>query len=384
MKKTILLSIITFLFLSAYSQEDIDKLMTKKALTCFDIEFNSTQLIEKYYYKNQFDSIDLILDYWEHNCGEIEQIFRTKILRAIWENNFSESMYDENVLGFVVDFKYKYNDFYNPRFYNYQFSYNKIHAFERFTSKVASELITQYDENSIEYLFCNLYSGNINAFFNDLQSSDKYNGTKIKEYYETEIKKALVLPEAHGSLTAGTWIPLGNASTLGVHPTLGFEFGVKYKKFTYNFTANVKFISSKNDYLVVHLDSLLKTDYFFGGYIGFDVEREFIRIKNNEFSARVGVGYDGFSVMETNKNDDITFNDRGKSINSFNFNIGIGYKYFYKNNTYLGIRGKYNIVQYKNTGGTNLSGNTITIDLIFGGLSNYTKSSKLSLLNYNY
>jgi hypothetical protein len=387
MKKIILLFFL-FVFKSfLYSQTGIDKLITEKAPNCEDIAYNCSQLIEKYYISNNIDSLKLVIDYWEKKCGLSEPILRTKILLSIKENNFTESLYDSTVYDYIRKYKDRI-ECKQPTetyfYYKIYFSFVQINgAFDKFTTRLANELKNSQNENKIEFLFCKLYSGYPNEFFEGIQNKDKYNGTKLKEYYYKLIDKYINLPEFHWSLYSGIWIPLDNAKILGNHPLLGFEAGSKCKKFSYNISINLKFGRTANEYLIVLKDSIRKTNYFLGGYIGFDVERELLKIRNNEIEIRLGIAYDGFSTLQVNTNDKNPDNDEGRSINSLNLNAGISYKHNFKNNKYIGIRGKYNFVQYKNTGGTNLSGNTITIELVYGGFTNYQKQYNLKALNYN-
>jgi len=65
-----LLTIAFFLSLSMtiHAQEDLDRLMTRRAPNCQDIAYNSMELIIDYYQKDQIDSVDIILKYWEEKC----------------------------------------------------------------------------------------------------------------------------------------------------------------------------------------------------------------------------------------------------------------------------------------------------------------------------
>jgi hypothetical protein len=386
MKKIILL---LFLFVSAgflHAQTDIDKLMIEKAPNCEDIAYNCTQLIEKYYNSNKNDSLKLVLDYWEEKCGLSEPVLRIKILLSIKENNFTESLYDTTVFDYVKRYKDRIEsvqpaDSYN--FYKVYFSYVQINgAFDKFTTRLANELLLNQNENKIEYLLCKLYAGYPNEFYKEIQNKDKYDGTRLKASYYKIVNRYANRPEIHWSLSSGIWIPFDNAKTLGVHPLLGFEGGSKYMKFIYNLSINLKFAHTANEYLIRFEDSIRKTDYFFGGYIGFEVERELLKIRKNEIGLRVGIAYDGFSTLQVNTNDKNQNNDKGKSVNSLNLNAGLAYRYNFENNEYIGIKGKYNFVHYKNTGGTNLSGNTVTIELVYGGFINYTKQYNLKAMKY--
>lgn len=372
----------------SYAQEGIERQMTEKAPNCEDIAFNCSQLVEKYYISANIDSVYMILAYWEDKCGLSEPIFRMYILLAIRDGKFSESLYDSSVIDHIGRFSDRVKckapvDSY--LYYQIYFSYVQINgSFDKLTGQIAGDLLDRQDENSLEYLFCNLYAGNADLFYNELQCKDKYNGTKLKEYYFKLVNESLNLYEFNIAIYSGVWVPFSRANTLGVHPIIGLDAGCKYRKFIFNLSMYLKFAKTPNDYMVVVEDSVWATDYFFGGYVGLDIEREIIKFGNNEIDLLLGVGYDGFGALDYSLADASTENDVGKTINSLNINTGIGYRYNFKGHGYLGVRGKYNFVNYKNIGGTDLSGNTASIVVIIGGFSNNKKYSGLKTLNYKY
>ena len=54
------------------------------------------------------------------------------------------------------------------------------------------------------------------------------------------------------------------------------------------------------------------------------------------------------------------------SINSFNFNTGLRFNYFFNARGFIGLQSRYNFINYGNKGGTSLRGDAISIDLLFG------------------
>jgi len=369
-----------------YSQTEIDKLMTERAPNCEDIAYNCTRLIEKYFVENKHDSVKVILDYWENKCGLTEPIFRIKILTSIRDNSFTESIYDSTVYSYINKFEDKIDCKQPSETYSYYIGYFGFvlinGSFDKFSMALAKELIKNQKEGTIQYLFCKLYSGDPDYLYTEIQNPKKYNETKLKEYYYKLINKYVNQAEFHWSVSSGIWIPFDNASLLGNHPLLGFEFGSKYRKMNFNASIQFKFINSANKYTVIVDDSSRITNHFFGGYIGLDCEREIFKIRRNEFNVIGGIAWDGFGVLDKNINDDRTDNNDGKSINSLNLNVGLGFRYMFKNDAYIGIKGRFNFVHYNNTGGTDLSGNTMTIAFVYGGFLNNVKNYYLKLYKY--
>jgi hypothetical protein len=91
-----------------------------------------------------------------------------------------------------------------------------------------------------------------------------------------------------------------------------------------------------------------------------------------------GIGYDGFEAIS----EDVDAGIGSKSINSLNINIGAGYRYYYKKNSgqYVCLQPRINAVNYANKGGSDLSGNTLSIRLIWGFSSNDGRDQQLQRL----
>jgi hypothetical protein len=92
------------------------------------------------------------------------------------------------------------------------------------------------------------------------------------------------------------------------------------------------------------------------------------------------MGFDGFDAIETDDN------RNAKTIGSFNLNLGFAFRHFLKkhDSKYLGIEMRYNWVNYATGGGSDLSGNTITLRLMYGLLGNSVKNKRLEALGHSY
>jgi hypothetical protein len=379
MKSLIVCIMIMLSSIMGYSQNELDKLMTERVPNCEDIDFNSKKLIIKYYSDQKFDSAKLILNYWETNCGISEPIMRTKILFAIQENNFTEAIYDSTILFYLMNYQDRIKRA-EPTYYRFVYngeSVSRTLEYNKFTQKVADELVGKQPVNSIELLFCRFYANVIENPFEELQKEAIYDHTKLKSFYNKEIKKFSKRAYIHAGIITGIWVPTGNASLLGIHPVFGIQGGIRYKKMTFDVTLVCRFLKSQNDYIIFKDGMIDTTDHYSGWYAGLDVERELFKFKRNHFDILAGIGYDGFSTIDVNKNDNITTNDYGYSIGSLNINGGLGYKHSFDNDYYVSVQAKYNFVGYKNSNGTDFTGNCITISVILGGiLNNYRDYQK--------
>ena len=371
--KSFLLLIIS---LSVYGQvEDIESIMTRHYLSCPDILYNVSWLIPEFYEKENKDTLQAIMAYWEDRCGISEELVRCKILLSIDDGSFSENLYDNNNALSMLRYYERNNTIYDDKTVRWSYIGSRYgndygYRLNKFTIKLSKTLLETKELSVVERFFVRIYANDFDQGFLMLDT-DELNGTKIKELYLQEKKAREQTRRFHNDWMLGVWLPQGNLDILGAHPFFGYRGGIKYKKLTADLTFGLKFGRSPNTYQVYKDDVIWDTNHFFGGYIGLDVGYELFRLKRNSIDLIGGIAWDGFDVLnekvEGTKNDKIT-----KTINSLNLNIGLGYKYHFKNQRYnqryMGIDFKYNFVNYKNPYGTNLDGNTFTVNLILGNV----------------
>ena len=369
-----------------FSQSEPDTLATDGFPDCEVVASNSTNLIMYFYAIQDYDSVEIVLNNWQSICGISEPILRTRILFAILEDRFSESLYDSTIVDYVLNYMRRMDTTTTAdMYYNYQYYFGLVpirEEFDYFTQCIGDTLLQRIFYHPMELLFSEFYANVLIDPVKEIQLDTIYNNTEFRSYYYQRVDKWLQKTDLNLNLFTGIWIPYGNASLLGNHPLLGFQVGAHKQKMTYNMTLAFRLFKSKNEYTILRDGNIEETDRFIGGYIGFDIEREIFKFRKNEFDILAGIGYDGFQSILVNTEDDDPDNDIGHSINSVNTNFGLGYRHFGKNRSYIGLQGKYNFVNYVNTGGTNLSGDNITISLIYGGFSNSKKDYELNELRY--
>ncbi|RZL41053.1 MAG: hypothetical protein EOP00_25565 [Pedobacter sp.] len=328
------------------------------------------------------DTVSAIVKYWEKHCGLTEPLLRIKILLAINGDSLNDKLYSGiPVINYLINFRE------SRRYENIGYSYGQYYgayppmntSFDNFTKDLALKLKKNPANSALDNFFLDLYSQNFDKIFYRLQDS-VLNDSTLKQSYKKELQRYIHLPEGHFAMYTGMWLPSGNLSIVGNHPLFGFQIGVKKKKTLIDGVMELKFGNSPNVYFVQKDDSLYSTKHFFGGFIGLDLGYELINKKGNEIDLLAGTAWDGFDVLDIGKPDDP---DRiTKTINALNFNVGIGYRTYFKNKSYLGIETRYNVVNYQNKNGTDLSGNTLTIRLKYGISRNIYKDNALRRLDY--
>lgn len=369
-----------------FSQSKPDTLIIEESPYCETIAYNSTNLIMYFYTIQDYDSAEIVLNNWQSTCGISEPILRTRILFAILQNNFSEALYDSTIVDYVLNYMKRMDttttvDLYND--YQYYFGFVPIREnYDYFTQCIADTLLQRIFYDPLELLFSEFYANVLIDPVKEIQFDTIYNNTEFRSYYYQRVDKYKHSADANINIFTGAWIPYGNAALLGNHPVFGFQVGAHTQKITYNITLAFRLFKSKNEYTIFREGNIETTDKFFGGYFGVDIEREIFKWRKNEFEIIGGVGFDGFTSVLVNTEDDNPDNDVGHNISSVNTNFGLGYRHYISNNTYIGLQGKYNFVNYKNVGGTNLSGDSITISLFWGGFFNAQKKYDLNELRY--
>jgi len=378
--------LIIFLSISALAQSGPDTLVKDESIDCEIVAQYSTSWIMYFYAVGEYDSASIVLDNWEAMCGLSEPVIRTRILFAIRNNMFSEDLYDSTIVDDMLNYMMRM-DTSKPaglyRNYREYFGYVSLRGdYDKFTQRVANELLERIFYDPAELLFTELYANVLPDAAKAIQKDTTYTNTSLRTYYYQRVDKYLKLPDVHFGFYTGIWIPFDNASLLGNHPLIGCQIGLRSQKMIYNLSFDVKFLKSKNEYTFLREGYTETTSTFAGIYFGADIEREVITFRKNKINLLGGIGYDGFDAVKVNTEDDNPDNDVSHMISSLNTNFGLGFRHFLKNKTYIGLQGKYNFVNYSNPGGTNFAGNCLTISLSIGGFSNEKKSYYLNELRY--
>ncbi len=371
-----------FVSLTLQAQNPLDKRI-KPVITCFDVAYNAFELIPQYHQRGDLDSVLVFVNYWEKRCGVSEYSQRVRTLFDIERIVFDESKIDaaffETLTSFVSYTSWKNgidSANYNPyeSYHRFFEDPNLVLSFDTYTSLWARDLlfrmINKCDE---EYQILTLYAEKIDTFY-ALLNENSCPGSKMGSIYRMKLNEYKKLPDFDWGLIAGYWIPQGNASLLGNHPSLGIYGGLQTKRWLINCTILFRFFAAENEYFVIEDGVELETDHFFGGYIGADIGYQLMKSDKSRLYALSGIAFDGFDALAGDED------EPSKTINSLNLNLGIGYRQFITDRFYIGVEARQNFVNYKNSGGTDLSGNTQSIRLLFGFMDNAIKNQRLKNL----
>ena len=374
MKKIFLFSLL-LLNINAFAQ-DFDNLMTKRYLTCNDVTINCTSLFIDYYSENKLDTANNLLQYWQKKCEMSDAIQRAKILLSLKENNYNDSILDDRIFDYIYQYQYRVNSQNNHNhysvkinnrglyyYYNRNFDYALYEYFDDFLRNEFDKLKLLFNENQIEYFWCEVFgTSNANAF---LMLQNKNYNSIIDKKYKNIIVQNSKSPKIHFAFITGIWMPLGKLNTLGLHPEIGLQGGWKTGKMNYDFTLMFRFIKTPNYYFAYRKETntFEQTNRFVGGYMGFDVGRDILVKKRHELQVVGGIAWDFIEVLEENKK----LNLKAVESNSYNINAGLAYRFYIKDNFYLGLKAKYNVVDYTLNKVIDLKGHAVTVHFSIGG-----------------
>lgn len=182
----------------------------------------------------------------------------------------------------------------------------------------------------------------------------------------------------HWALGSGVWSPQSAAGLLGNKMEITGRAGYRQRGFLIDLVGTLRFLDADAPYWVRADNAIRSTEYFFGGYFGLESGYECIRLNRFALDLHGGIGVDGFDCFGSDDN------KPQKSINSANLNVGVTPRIFvnkYKTR-YLGLQIKYNWLKYGTNGGSDLSGNAISVNLVYGDIGNSYAVNQLKELLY--
>jgi|GEM_PF-7071640 len=360
-----------------------------------EISYSASRLAMLYNDRGSQDSVRTTLAYWVGSLDEIEMIEplqRFIVLHSIQEGRFTEDVLHPRIIWFLLEYERKissttdlseepwFSTHYptdgQPRKVSYLYD-----GFNYYTKSMAERALDSLNVKGTAKLLCEIYANRTSNVVKHISRSD-YESTAVREYYDRSLNAVQNQVDFHLGLAATRWMPQGNAEILGVHPGIGFLVGAKHRRYLMNFSVFSKFGDTANTYLVEREDGqIVESRHFIGGFIGLEVSRELFRRGRNEFSLLSGIGLDGFDTLRP-----AVTGEGGKSIFAFNLNGGFGYRFYIPpfESIYLNLQMRYHLVDYNNSGGTDLSGNVATLRLQFGFLGNAQKNNRLKELGFSY
>lgn len=233
------------------------------------------------------------------------------------------------------------------------------------TSRWAYDLLRNEELDSVEIFLCRVFEGEI----------------RDPGLYLAKMRPRLIAPDglfdraraqphklgAVASLSAGSWLPTGKLSQLGVHPALGYEFGARNWLNEWDLDASFRFVKTPRPYTILRNDTLLSRNFYEGGNLSLTYIRYLVHSPRHEFGLTAGVAADFIDFANDAKDVDWSPTE----IVTFDVNLGLRYNYLIGKHGFLGFAARYHFLNYCNPGGSSLEGNGVTLDVIIGAVGSY-------------
>ncbi len=380
--KIIICVILLIQNLSASAQKNIEKNFTAgdyealKYIRCIHL------FLPQFLEQKKWTELNNYMQNWKNSeAPSDELIFCISTLADIEQQKFSSIAIPCDFLYFLDDYaremknirkepaKFRY--YINLSEHIYYNASTECTKLLNITQSWANRLLSSGKLNASETFLCQVFSGQT-----ELPRSEFYTLRKLMPeldafqhqldtYQISRLKSLRDRRAGTFSLIFGTWMPTGYLGTLGIHPTVGYAFGLRKKRNEYDLVGIGRLVNSTaQNYSILRNDTVYTRSYFGGGYVGFEFTRYLVHTIKCDCGPTFGVGYDEFDIASDT---DVKLNSLSPAkIFTLNLNTGLRFKYFYHKALFAGLVLKYNFIHYENKGGTDLRGNSFSIDILCG------------------
>ncbi len=409
---------ILFLSLAAYTTnaqvkpETMAGLMKHRMYPAYEVEYNAILLAQDMYHRGSYDSLDALCAFWASHSRPNERLFSLAMLNSIRSNRFREfvsrsqymmarntstisdsDVYRPSVLFMLSEYKkaargsfsdevyrlWQFNNYPLPKdvtdYYNF---YEKYYAFLK---EMAQSLEGKRSYSPVEAYLIRFYSLPDSITYSELDSTI-YSGTVLQERYKAYSDYRKSITGLDIGLRGGIWVPQDRLALLGSHPYIGYQIGGKSKKLVWDLMLDFRFVRSPNEYQVFKNDTLRTTRAYSGINAGLEFSHLLARFGKQQIDFQWAVGYDGIQTLPTGANTNTGKQSLTHYVGSAYISPGLVWRVYtgqrfragLQRNTYLALVARYNIVDYKNPGGTDLHGNYTTVGIIWGTYRNSNRN----------
>lgn len=353
--------------------------------TCKNYHYNFERQAPRLYNEQQTDSILDVIEYIKTECGPASNLEITRLLLLADRDQMVDSLIGRitvpQMLWYRAEQDYLIRRKNVATLYGWPEASDNTHEnFTSFHKELGQKITGNTDRSLSEYAFGLYYSGKFDSAFSYIQA-DEMRETALRDSYDEYVRriKDEFPTRGNAGFSFGGWIPRGDNKLIGNHPEIGLQFGGEGKRWRTDIILHYRFIDAKNNYEVDSLGTLVSTDDFSSWLIGVECGYKFFDKSVFSTDIFVGLGYD--AILSIKKAGDP---EEHKIHDSFTASVGLRQRIFLdrRRGLYIGGSVRYNLVDYDNSGGTDLSGNTMTFSVIFGWSLHKTLYQFLDKLNY--
>ncbi len=343
---------------------DIEDLLARRSLNCEDIAYSSTDLIPGFYLEEKADTLHALLHYWEVSCGITEPMMRFTLLWQIETSAFNEDWLPDHLPAMLMDYREAAeSDTQDHDYFHFgEWEYHAIHeGYRAFTSGMAERLMSYEDLSPVETFLTEFYSHEFEKALARLEGGELA-GTRVDSLFDEHPEEARPTGYTHGGLYFGFWNPGGSLDALGVHPQVGLVVDAVRGNVLYGLQLRLGFGNTSRPYTTEIDGQLVSTNNFLQVKAGFLAGIDLLSSPTHSVFVTGGLGYDG--IDPTSQADREA--GRTATLHSLNLNTGLTLHRRFDRGNMFSIMVNYNIVNYNNPEGTDLSGNVLTFGVAYG------------------
>jgi hypothetical protein len=337
----------------------LKKKLYKYVPTCLDIKSNAAELIMKLHEQEKLDSIKLILTHWYKDCGASDLWYRSNVLLDIAQKRYQSINAKEAQVANLYRFWNSgiLSETYIDLEENLS-NYPVLKRYHLFLINWASCLSKEQVLGSEELLICLVYANqykDINRILRDERYASQALHHKMIE------KRSNWLVDLRGlfAISSGVWIPSKELSLLGVHPSFGMCMGVTNRKIQIYLKVEARTGNAKKEYKIVKDGMAVNTQDYLGGYFGIQGTYPLIDKDQHKLRGLLSLGWESIHTSSSQPGMDAF----AKSIKSFAPGVGLSYRFASLKQLQLASSIRYDFLNFRNSGGTELKGNALTLSL---------------------
>lgn len=352
-------------------------LTARQSSECGEYIFNARQMLPSLYANGDLDSIRSIVAYIRDRCPN-QSLENVWYLLKIEDGSFPDNPCDSAMLDYMlVHMSYGFSCGLSSR-NTYFFDYASSPYYDSLETNWSRKLVASTDSLSIPHLFARRLGRDFNYGFTLLKNG-AYAGTCLQARYDKLVDSALGMRQRfrwHWSLFNGVWLPTKKSNPLYPAYELGASCGPRFENWGVEIAMAVRFADHNRSIILRHDNKLVNQEVFVGFYTAIGPTYRLSLSNRWSMELLAAVGYDNFQSL--------TENDEYEYINSYAISFGATQRFFLdsRQDKYLGLQARYTMVDYHTHGGTDLSGNTLALNLVFGWEVNTSANWELNRLRY--
>lgn len=364
----------------------MDQFLTEKSpAACRKYHYNFERQAPRLYGEQKIDSLLDVIEYISMECGPVAKLDVTRTLVLADRGQFDDSLIGSATIPQMLTYRaeQEWSRYWHRRSYLHAYggSVDNTHdSFDAFRSRLADSLAHSPEVAPTAQVLGEFYSGNFDSAFARIQSKE-LEGTPIRAEYEAFVEhtKSMFPSRLNFAFAIGSWQPQGDNRLLGNHPEIGLYVGWENHPWRIDGVMDYRFMEADNDYTVDSLGVPVATDEFNSWLFGIDIGFKLYDTKVMSTDLFAGIGYD--YILSIKEDGDPPSR---KALGSPAMSVGLRHRFFtgQRSGTYLGAMVRYSMVEYGNRGGTDLSGNTLTLSMTFGWSIHETLKQFLDKLHY--